>query len=98
MRRVDRTTALTCVCLLLTWLLPLRVSAQVSLAGEWAGRYHEDQSDRVPGDVLGDATGLPISEAARRSSRTIRGGTRLPAIRILHRQVIRCRPRTAPAA
>jgi hypothetical protein len=41
-------------------------AAQVSLAGEWAGRYHEDQGDRVPGDVLGDATGLPISDAARK--------------------------------
>lgn len=40
--------------------------AQMSIVGEWAGRYHEDQSDRVPGDVLGDFTGVPINEAARR--------------------------------
>ena len=40
--------------------------AQMNLAGEWAGRYHEDQSDRVPGDVQGDFTGVPLNEAARR--------------------------------
>jgi hypothetical protein len=49
--------ALTC-----TWT----AHAQVNLAGEWAGRYHEDQLDRVPGDVLGDHSGLPINDAARR--------------------------------
>jgi cyclase len=40
--------------------------AQMNLAGEWAGRYHEDQSDRVPGDVQGDFTGVPLNDAARR--------------------------------
>jgi len=40
--------------------------AQISLAGEWAGRYHEDQGDRVPGDVQGDFTGVPLNDAARR--------------------------------
>lgn len=40
--------------------------AQLSIVGEWAGRYHEDQGDRVPGDVQGDFTGVPINEAARR--------------------------------
>jgi hypothetical protein len=40
--------------------------AQISLVGEWAGRYHEDQSDRVPGDVQGDFTGVPLNDAARR--------------------------------
>src|ERR1051326_6687423 len=41
-------------------------SAQISLAGGWAGRYQEDQQARVPGPDLGDYTGLPINEAARR--------------------------------
>jgi glyoxylase-like metal-dependent hydrolase (beta-lactamase superfamily II) len=41
-------------------------SAQISIVGEWAGRYHEDQSDRVPGDIQGDFTGVPINEGARR--------------------------------
>jgi len=40
--------------------------AQMNLAGEWAGRYHEDQSDRVPGDVQGDFAGVPLNDAARR--------------------------------
>jgi len=39
--------------------------AQISLEGEWTGRYNEDQMDRVPGGDWGDYTGLPISEAAR---------------------------------
>ena len=40
--------------------------AQLSLVGEWTGRYHEDQGDRVPGDVQGDFTGVPINDAARK--------------------------------
>ena len=40
--------------------------AQISLEGEWVGRYHEDQADRVPGDVQGDFTGIPMNDAARR--------------------------------
>ena len=39
--------------------------AQISLEGEWAPRYHEDQLDRVPGPELGDYTGLPITDGAR---------------------------------
>ena len=45
---------------------PVPASAQLSLVGEWAGRYHEDQGDRVPGDVQGDFTGVPLNDAARR--------------------------------
>jgi hypothetical protein len=40
--------------------------AQLSLVGEWAGRYHEDWTDRIPGDVQGDLAGVPLSDAARR--------------------------------
>jgi cyclase len=40
-------------------------SAQMNLEGEWAGQYHEDQGDRVPGDVQGDFTGVPLNDAAR---------------------------------
>src|SRR5690242_4514051 len=40
--------------------------AQMNIEGEWAGRYHEDQGDRVPGDVQGDFTGVPLNDAARR--------------------------------
>src|SRR5881394_1618473 len=40
--------------------------AQLSIVGEWNGRYHEDNTDRVPGDVQGDFTGVPIDAAAQR--------------------------------
>ena len=53
-------------CLLLLFLASAPAFAQVSLEGEWAGRYHEDQTDRVPGDVQGDFTGVPLNDAARR--------------------------------
>jgi len=39
--------------------------AQVNFVGEWTGRYHEDQPDRVPGEEPGDFSGIPINEAAR---------------------------------
>jgi hypothetical protein len=42
------------------------VIAQLDLSGEWAGRYHEDFGDRVPGDETGDFTGVPLNDAARR--------------------------------
>src|SRR5678815_5925292 len=52
--------------LLLALLIVTPAYAQISIVGEWAGRYHEDQGDRVPGDVQGDFTGVPINEGARR--------------------------------
>lgn len=51
------------------WLLLAVAGAangQVSLVGEWAARIHEDFGDRVPGDVQGDFTGVPLNDAARR--------------------------------
>jgi hypothetical protein len=45
---------------------PTTASAQISLVGEWVGRYHEDFQDRIPGPDLGDYTGLPVNDAARR--------------------------------
>ena len=62
-KRFMRRSAICAISLALT---STAAFAQVNLAGEWAGRYHEDQLDRVPGDVLGDHTGLPINDAARR--------------------------------
>jgi hypothetical protein len=50
--------------LLLAAVAPAR--AQISIVGEWTGRYHEDQSDRVPGDVQGDFSGVPMNDAARK--------------------------------
>jgi cyclase len=52
--------------LLLLLMVAAPAHAQISIVGEWAGRYHEDQGDRVPGDVQGDFTGVPINEAGRR--------------------------------
>jgi glyoxylase-like metal-dependent hydrolase (beta-lactamase superfamily II) len=51
---------------LLLLLLSTPAFAQMNLEGEWAGRYHEDQTDRIPGDVQGDFTGVPLNDAARR--------------------------------
>jgi hypothetical protein len=42
------------------------LSAQLSIVGEWTGRYHEDQGDRVPGDVQGDFAGVPMNDSARK--------------------------------
>jgi hypothetical protein len=39
--------------------------AQVDLTGYWAGVFHEDQPERIPGPALGDYLGLPITDAAR---------------------------------
>ena len=50
------------------WAVALAASpafAQVSFVGDWSGRYHEDQPDRVPGEEPGDFSGLPINDAAR---------------------------------
>jgi len=44
----------------------LPAAAQLSISGEWSGRYHEDFDDRVPGDVQGDFTGVTLNDAARR--------------------------------
>jgi hypothetical protein len=41
-------------------------AAQLSLVGEWAFKAHEDFGDRVPGDVQGDFSGVPLNDAARR--------------------------------
>jgi len=41
-------------------------AAQVDLTGTWSPRYQEDFSERVPGPELGDYTGLPLTDGARR--------------------------------
>jgi cyclase len=40
-------------------------AAQVSFVGDFTGRYHEDQPDRVPGEEPGNISGIPVNEAAR---------------------------------
>jgi hypothetical protein len=39
--------------------------AQINLAGQWTGQYHEDEPDRLPGPELGDYGGLPLTDANR---------------------------------
>ena len=53
------------ICILLWLLLAAPAFAQMELSGEWAGKYHEDQTDRIPGDVQGDFSGVPLNDAAR---------------------------------
>ncbi|HEY2384514.1 MAG TPA: MBL fold metallo-hydrolase [Terriglobia bacterium] len=53
------------ICILLWLMLAAPAFAQMELSGEWAGKYHEDQTDRIPGDVQGDFSGVPLNDAAR---------------------------------
>ncbi|HLH31738.1 MAG TPA: hypothetical protein VKY31_11085, partial [Terriglobia bacterium] len=53
------------ICVFLWLLIATPVFAQMELSGEWAGKYHEDQTDRIPGDVQGDFSGVPMNDAAR---------------------------------
>ena len=67
----SRSGRVFCICHFAFCILALicaasSASGQISLVGDWAGRYQEDFQDRVPGPDLGDYTGLPINEAARK--------------------------------
>src|SRR5215467_6179634 len=53
-------------CVLALGVLARPASAQVDLSGTWSPRYQEDFSERVPGPELGDYTGLPLTDGARR--------------------------------
>jgi cyclase len=55
---------LRCAALMVSVAVP--AYAQVDLSGTWNTRQHEDQPDRGPGVGLGDYTGMPITEGARR--------------------------------
>jgi len=63
--------------------------AQMELSGEWAGKYHEDQTDRIPGDVQGDFTGVPMNDAARRYAESFD----VTRVALLEHQ---CQPYNAP--
>jgi glyoxylase-like metal-dependent hydrolase (beta-lactamase superfamily II) len=56
----------SCACVLALGVLAQPASAQVDLSGTWSPRYQEDFSERVPGPELGDYTGLPLTDGARR--------------------------------
>jgi glyoxylase-like metal-dependent hydrolase (beta-lactamase superfamily II) len=60
---MTRSIAATVVVLL---VVAAPSAAQVSFVGDWSGRYHEDQPDRVPGEEPGDFSGIPLNDAARR--------------------------------
>ena len=60
--RTSARAALAVACLL---LVAMPAAAQVNFSGEWSGRYHEDQPDRVPGEEPGDFSGIPLNDAAR---------------------------------
>src|SRR5678810_1313867 len=55
-----------CAALVVLLVAAAPSSAQVSFVGDWSGRYHEDQPDRVPGEEPGDFSGIPLNDAARR--------------------------------
>jgi cyclase len=59
---IHRAVLLACASMA---LVAVPAHAQVNFVGEWAGRYHEDQPDRVPGEEPGDFSGVPLNEAAR---------------------------------
>jgi hypothetical protein len=54
-----------CVTILAGLFVLGPAAAQVNLAGQWTGFYHEDQPDRLPGPELGDYGGLPLNAADR---------------------------------
>jgi hypothetical protein len=54
------------VAALVSPLFAVSATAQLNITGEWSGAVHEDFDDRVPGDVQGDFTGVPLNDAARR--------------------------------
>jgi glyoxylase-like metal-dependent hydrolase (beta-lactamase superfamily II) len=55
-----------CAALVVLLVAAVPASAQISFVGDWSGRYHEDQPDRVPGEEPGDFSGIPLNDAARR--------------------------------
>jgi cyclase len=62
LHRIRRVACAAAVALFVT---SVPAFAQISFVGEWTGRYHEDQPDRVPGEEPGDFSGVPLNEAAR---------------------------------
>jgi hypothetical protein len=65
MRQYAITYARLAVLIGLVAAMPDAVSAQSILTGDWAGVFHEDQPERIPGPELGDFAGLPINAAGR---------------------------------
>jgi hypothetical protein len=64
----SRTTVVGQLLAVVMTLATARAIAQTDVSGEWASKLHEDLLHRrdPPGPEIGDYTGLPINEAARR--------------------------------
>ncbi len=54
----------------ITAVLANPVNAQKDLSGMWGQRFHEDLPERGGGPEIGDYTGLPVNDAARRRADT----------------------------
>jgi hypothetical protein len=65
MPKVSRSGTVSLVAALAALTASFPGSAQINLAGQWTGQYHEDQPDRLPGPELGDYGGLPLNDANR---------------------------------
>jgi cyclase len=65
LKRVAHCVTLACLVVAALIATSAPAFAQISFVGEWTGRYHEDQPDRVPGEEPGDFSGVPLNEAAR---------------------------------
>jgi hypothetical protein len=72
MRTAIRPATVTLVVFIGATLAAHRAWAQIDFSGEWAVRLHEDQlhrNDVLPGGLaVGDYTGLPLNDAARRKA------------------------------
>ena len=65
MVNLGRATA-TCGAMLAMMLAATPAFSQADFTGVWGARYQEDQPERIPGPEIGDYTGLPINDAARK--------------------------------
>ncbi len=71
----------TLAALLVAAAAPFPPRREAHFSGEWTGRYHEDQPDRVPGEKPGDFSGIPVNDAARRFRRQLRREAGIPCSR-----------------
>ena len=58
----------TIILLVAATVIAAPAFAQVDIAGEWGRDSHEDAPHRNPGAELGDYTGIPMTDAARRKA------------------------------
>ncbi len=49
-------------------LVSVSARAQMDLSGQWGQKMHEDEPERVGGPDIGDYSGLPVNDAARRKA------------------------------